>query len=1111
MLNIYLMRESIDKNKFIFEQTQNTDGSKVLIVPDQYTLESEKNALAYLKKSAIFDLEILSPTRLGYKILKETGKPKELLLNKYGRQMLLYSILQKNIGNLKHYNKPASKSGFVELLDEQLGEFQQYYINSTAIRSLLGKIDEKSVLHQKLSDLAVIYEDYENQITQKYIDTKDINEIFIERVHSSDFVANTTFWVSEYDYMAPKNLAFLMQLVSTGKAVNIILTGDMDSNSKDKELFDITKKFVNTLKQACKTIGSEFSITQISEKKYAIDKKSEAIKTIEREIFAYPMSAANETNDDIHLNYAKNIYTEAETVAVYIRNLLREKKYRFHDIAVICNDIDSYGSIIKRTFEEYGIRCFLDKNRDILHNSLVALNLTLLQAARDNLTTNAVISYLKSGFSELNSDEVEILEKYSKKYKIRGNMWLKPFYKFDSTAKFEPELEEINALRDRAVSPLAKFREEINSKSTADEKIKTLYNFIKNDLRVPEKLKTKIREYENMGLTENALENAQIWDITINLYEQSALILKDETLSNELIEEILKSGFSAMKMGMIPSSSDEVLIGNIQRSRIGKIPILIIIAAIDGIFPLTSRTDSLIGDDEKSQLLENFDLEAGKLTETRHLEENMAIYRTLCAPLNELFVIYEQSTPAGDSMKPSRIFQQLCELFPKNPVVGDIYFDGKILNLLSTSEKTLLHIAKKLRNEEKLTDAEALALLWCRKNDEKAYKKLSSALKFKVKAAKLSKNDAKTLYLDTAQTMRLSPSKLEKYAACPFAYFLEFGIKPSKDSPFELSGKQFGDIYHNMVRQISKTLSCDNLPLSHDNSKWQTITDEELTKLIDDILSLETQNYQNGFLFDDEDGAYKIVRIRSVCYQAIRAIIAQVRAGKIKQMLCEIAFSNAKNATLPAITLDCDIPVRIEGKIDRIDILHGENGEYCKVIDYKSGTQKFDKEAVSTGFQLQLAIYLNAATGGMQNFKPAGMFYFNFADKDISLDASNSNDSLTDELFKKYKLDGIFTDSEDVINSLDSDFSGFSKIIPARKTKDGITKNEKYMLSENEFNDFLNAASGIISKLCKKLSSGNIEIYPSKTKNSNACEFCDFASICKFDKSLPTSGYRKSW
>ena len=130
MLNIYLVRENIDKNKVIFEQIKETSGNKVLIVPDQYTLESEKNAFKYLGKSAVIDLEILSPTRLGYKILKETGKPKEILLDKYGRQMLIYNIIKQNVDKLTHFTKLAGKSGFIELVDEQIGEFQQYYIDS---------------------------------------------------------------------------------------------------------------------------------------------------------------------------------------------------------------------------------------------------------------------------------------------------------------------------------------------------------------------------------------------------------------------------------------------------------------------------------------------------------------------------------------------------------------------------------------------------------------------------------------------------------------------------------------------------------------------------------------------------------------------------------------------------------------------------------------------------------------------------------------------------------------------------------------------------------------------------------------------------------------------
>ncbi|MGP1570096.1 MAG: PD-(D/E)XK nuclease family protein [Eubacteriales bacterium] len=1110
MLNIYLMRENIDKNKIIFTQIESTYGNKVLIVPDQYTLASEKNSFKYLNKSAVIDLEILSPSRLGYKILKETGKPKELPLDKYGRQMLLYSIMQKNTDKLKHFTKLAGKSSFIELLDEQLGEFQQYFIDSNTLNKTIAKLDEKSVLYQKLSDLAMIYAEYEKELAEKYIDTKDINEIFIQRIKSSDFVANTNFWISEYDYMAPKNLEFLIQIAARGKNVNIILSGDINPKARDIELFDITKKFIYKLKKSCDTIGIEYKIIQISDKHCEIEKNPD-LKNIESEIFSYPIKSFASKSSAIHLKKSKNIYTEAETAAVYIRKLLAEKKYKFSDIAVICNDIDSLGPIVKRTFQEYKIKCFLDKNRDVHSNILVSLNLTLLQIARSNLTTSAVIAFLKSGFSPLSRDEAEKLENYCKKYKIKGNMWLKDFYKTDSTAKFEPSLDEINSMRDKVISPLSKFRTKIQSETSATEKIKTLYNFIKEDLKVAEKLKIKIKEYENSGFTESALENAQIWDTIINLYEQLVLILKDDEIEIEDIEEILKSGFSNIKIGMIPSTEDEILIGNMQRSRIGQIPVLLILAANEGILPLSNSNDNLINDDEKIQILNICGFEFGEMKQNKLLEENLAIYRMLCAPTDELFISYEQNTQSGDTMKPSQIFLRLAEIFTKNDVKNDIYAPENYLDLLTIPEKAMLNIASKLRDEQDLTEAETMALFWCHKNAPDTYAKLTNALKFEVRAAKLSKGDTKNLYLNNADTMSLSPSRLEKFAACPFAYFLSYGIKPVAESKFELSAGQFGDIYHSVTQKISETLSSDNLKLSDPNSKWQTITNEELISLIDDIIAEETRNYQNGFLFDEADGSYKIKRIRNVCHQVIFAIISQIRAGQIQEILCETIFGNRQNATFPAISISGEPPIIIEGKIDRVDLLDVDGKKYCKIIDYKSGITKFDKDDIIAGFQLQLAIYLTAASNGLKDTKPAGMFYFHFSDKKLLLSANSQSEISDQDLLKEYKLDGIFLDSENVINALDSNFSRFSKIANIQRTKDGIKKNEKHMINEIEFKNFLSSVNSIILKLCKSLTAGDISIYPAKTSNGNACEFCEYTSICKFDKSLPNCNYRKKW
>lgn len=1107
MLNIYVARENINKNKIIFDQIKNTAAHKVLLVPDQFTLQSEKNAFKFLNKSAIIDLEILSPSRLGHKILKEVGMPAGTVLDNYGRHMMLFRIMQRNSNNFLQFGNMLNKPGFIELVNEQIGELQQYYIDSAKLCETFKSLDENTLLYKKLNDLCLIYEEYERQIAEKYIDTTDINEIFINAVKDSNFVTHCNFWVSGFDYLAPKNMGFLMEIAEIAPAVNFFLTCDMSPDIGDRGLFEGGRRLILRLQEACRQRGIPCFLEEIEEKEEWISECADFSKHIEKQLYAFPFKAFENNAEGLHLHYSKNAYTEAETAAAFIRKLLREKGLKLSDIAVICND-EYGGSIVKRSFEQYGISAFLDQNRDVLSNKAVSLNLALLHIMGSNMSTSGILSFLKTGFSDLSREEISILENYVNKFKIKGNMWLKDFYKFDSRSPFATSLDEINKIREKAISPLIKFKNSMSTAESAQHKIQSLYEFISKDLKIVEKLKEKIREYEESGFHEKALENAQIWNKIVKLYEQFALILKDEKISHKNMEEILKSGFSTIKLGMIPSTSDTVLIGTMQRSRIGPVPVLIILDANEGVLPLTLNQETLISSDEKTFALEKTGTELGNSSQMLMLEEKTSIYRMLSSPTRELFVSYQLQSLSAEPKKPSQIFLRLSELFPKNRVKADIYSYEKNLALLVSPKHILHHLADKLRLGKSLNSSELFALKWIYENENSLFRMLVSGLNFNVKADNLAKLTTKELFLKSDNSMRLSPSRLENFARCPFAYFMNYGIKPDKNELFELSSREFGDIYHNCAQKVSEKLSSDGFRLTDPSSKWQTVTEEEIEALVSEIVDEETSAYKDGFIFDVEEGNYKIERIKKVCIKVISAIIFQVRAGQIEKLMSEIAFGNNPYAKLPAIEPDCGFPITIEGKIDRLDIL---KGNYCKVIDYKSGSTTFDKDSALAGFQLQLAIYMSAYISGHPESKAGGMFYFRFSSENINLALNNATDSLDSSSLREFKLDGVFLDSDEVIDALDSNFSGHSKIAGIQRTKDGIKHNPKTMLSETEFADFLNSVSSTISKLCQKLSDGNIDIYPAKINDKAVCEFCDYSSICKFEKSLPNCTYRKSW
>jgi ATP-dependent helicase/nuclease subunit B len=258
--------------------------------------------------------------------------------------------------------------------------------------------------------------------------------------------------------------------------------------------------------------------------------------------------------------------------------------------------------------------------------------------------------------------------------------------------------------------------------------------------------------------------------------------------------------------------------------------------------------------------------------------------------------------------------------------------------------------------------------------------------------------------------------------------------------------------------------------------------------------------------------------MKRVCTDAALILVEHVQKGKIQDIFFEAEFGKASKKHFPPIEVDTSQgKLLIEGKIDRVDILPGN---YIKIIDYKSGSEKFDLEEAKGGWRLQLMLYLKAALGKTQRpereseeIKPAGVFYFKLDEPTFNaseLSGEQLEEKIKAEFRKSFKLDGILLDEPDVIESIAGEFTGSSDIVPVRKNKEGIvvgTSKDK-LLTNDEFTELQLAVDGKIAELCEQLARGNTDIAPRKSGNETACKYCMYQSICKFDLAFEGCTYK---
>ena len=1093
MLNIYYARESTDKEKFIFENI--TPGSFV-IVPDQYTLEAERRAFRHMKVKGLPDIEILGFSRLGDKVLNATGRDGRVLIDKYGRQMLLTGIILRQKENLEIYKGFEEKNSFVEMVNNFISEVKQHGMNCEGLEAVAEGLDESSLLRKKLKDICCIFREYEKAIEGRYTDSEDYIDTIVSRIPEARFVAGRTIWIYGFDCFTPKNFDMIGELIRNAGDVNIVMTYDEGGN--DAQIFEITGAVIAQLEKLAFDMGADLSVKAIEGYH---KNRSVAIEHLERQLYSLPAEPVEDCGG-ITLVHAAGVYQEAETAALYIMELVRDKGLKYRDIAVICNSMDKTAPVITRVFERYDIPVFIDVKRKIVSSAAVIFILTVMEIIVSGYESSRIFRVLKSGFTDFTEDEIEELENYSLKYRITGSGWKKDFTKGVTEYSGE-ELKALNNIRCRFIQMMSCFDDELKKGRTAGEKIKALYSFLTEVCHMPERIEEAALRQAEAGFIEEAQESAQIWNIAAGLMEQLSELIGDEKYSTKDIERLLKAGFEDMETGVLPPVCDGISAGTAQRSRLGDIKALVIIGADEGVFPKGASDEGLLSDDEL-ELLESKDIHIGRLGRVKTQEETLGIYRSLAAPSEYLWIGTSSTDSGGQQQKPSPVIAAIKKIFPGLTEELDAVSRGNAAGLVSVAGASVPHMADALRaamDGEPVDDIWKQALGWYRENDRETLDRLEEGLFFTVRDYKLEKEKALKLYKKDGRDLSLSPSRLEKYCRCPFAHFVDYGLRPHERRIFEMAGREIGDVYHEVLMKLSEKLTTDGTDITDEKSLWMTITYEEYQALVKEILAEEIAGYGDGILAHTGEEEYRTARLSEIVEYIGWVLISHVRAGSIKEAAFEAPFR--RGGSIPPIEIDAgDEKVYIEGIIDRIDILPDGS---VKVIDYKSGSEKFSVKEAKAGWKLQLMLYLKAGLEyGRQHRQPAGVFYFLIENPMIDMSKESREDigsSLESKIVNSFRLEGAIVNDPVVIESIAGKFDGSSSIVQLKTSPKGISGSGNDRLFErDEFTKLLNEVTDRVKETCEGIVSGDIKVAPKqKDINMSACTYCKYKNICSFD------------
>lgn len=1158
MLNIYYGGENIEKEKFIFEHIK---GRSLLLVPDQFSLQAERDAFFYLDKTGLMDLAVVDFSALGHKILKEAGGPVPPLIDKYGRHMLLTRILEESDDALKIYKGVRGKNSFVERVNMLISEMKRSEVSVDMLREVSESLEDSSFLKYKLKDIVTLFSLYEEAIAGKYLDSEDYITFYGDKMLDSSLVAASDVWVYGFDTFTPKNMLVLERILKTARSLNIVMTWEdaaktpSERSAKDdagdpsqsgdaawsgdagflaaddrEDLFSLTGFVIRNLVKMAEDLNEEVTCQAIT----GSGRDNLWSKTM-REFSVSPEAPLQEKDPRITAVCTSNIYAEADRAAVYILQLVREHGYRFGDIVVVCNDTGLRSGVIRRTFVRWGIPVFIDQKRKVIQHPVVGFVLSLLDIIGNGYRDNAVMQLIKSGFLGFAEEEQDALENYVQQFKIRGTLWKKPFSRMGDNYTAE-DLNRFNELREQVVSVIETARDRIGKYNTAGEKIRGLYGFLADDFMMEDRIEAMAKAQQEAGFLDGAAETGQSWNVICRIFDQIVETVGEERLSGRALRQIVEAGLVEMEIGIVPVNPDSVLVGTMQRTRVGRVKALLVLGANEGLLPLQKTDEGLLSEREKA-VLEEMDLEFSRTEDMVKQEERLAIYRTLSQPEERLYVSCSRIDETGGELRPSAVFRELENFLQSRAesddsvVLGDLE-DGEVTEIAVSPKGAISYLTDAFREyleDGKLDEDWLYAGLWYGSHEPEEMERIRRGMEFDNEQNALGGQLADGLYRGDRRAIEASASRLEKYSGCPFAHFISYGLRPEDLRVFEMGPREIGDIYHECIMKLSQRLTAgedsfqglDAVPIAitDPDSRWMKITQEECREEIRRILQEETGTYREGLLSSGRNESYRTERIVDICSRAAWAMIGQARRGRIREMYFEQPF--ARGAELAPIRVNAgEHEVLIKGKIDRMDVLDLPESA-VRIIDYKTGGDAVDVEQIRCGYKLQLMLYLKAATQ-KQEVKPAGVFLFKIREIDADADARTvvpGEAAVEERMEDAYKLEGIVLDDMDMIDSMDTEIGGASKVLPIKYVKKNGSYSGSsggYLFSREEFEELSAQVDQQVERICREISDGNIDIRPKKETKKDmegnyrtSCKYCSYKSICMFDTAFPGCRYER--
>ncbi|RHQ75102.1 helicase-exonuclease AddAB subunit AddB [Firmicutes bacterium AF22-6AC] len=1121
-LRFYFGPSGSGKSHRIYEEimqraAQEPGRNFLIIVPDQFTMQTQKDLVMHSDRGGILNIDVLSFGRLSHRILEEVGTKEMPVLDDTGKSLVLQKIAADLKEQLPAMGSLLHKQGYIHEVKSAISEFMQYGISTQDMDKLIASAEKRGALAMKLRDLKTLYRGFQDYIRDHFITTEETLDVLRRSLVKSKILPDSVVVFDGFTGFTPIQNRLIQELmrVCEETIVTVTIGEEEDPYQMDGEqkLFHLSKKTVADLVK----LAAETEVTRGEDVfvKGGPNRFTEApaLCYLEQNLFRYQYEPYTEKQCEIRMFEALSPREEVHQTALYIRKLIREEGLTYRDIAVVIGDLEGYASYVETEFGQLEIPCFLDRTRGIVLNPMIEYIKSALQLYIRDFSYDTVFHFLRSGMADISREEIDELENYvirtgARGYRTYSRLFTRKTEEMqqgsgqEDTERAEETMERLNRIRQQFADTVEILH--MAPRAKAGEYVDHLYDFLEQN-QVQQKLLNYQQQFEQEGDLAKAREYAQIYRLVMDLLDQIYELLGEEEISLQEFADILEAGFGEITVGTIPQNVDRIVVGDMERTRLKQVKVLFFLGVNDGNIPKNASKGGIISDMDREFLIESGTEMAPSPRQQMYIQR-LYLYLNMTKPSERLYLSYAKVNSDGKGIRPSYLIDTVRKLFPQLAV--EYPQNRSRLEQIEGRQEGARYLAEELREyadgtlrEEERQD---FYLMYCAyEADPEGRDRLTAAAFRRYKESGLSRIVARALY---GRQLENSVSRLETYAACACRHFLQYGLSLQEREEFGFEVSDMGNVYHAVLENFAGKLA-------ESGRTWWDFDENFATQAIKEAVEGYAATYGETVLHSSARNEYAITRMSRILTRTVLTLQQHLKQGSFQPDDYELSFRFAEDLDSIHVDLSEEEKMHLQGRIDRIDVSEDAEHVYVKVIDYKSGNKKFDLAALYYGLQLQLVVYMNAAME-LESRKhpdkeivPAALLYYHIDDPTIETPVELTQEQINEEILTKLRMNGVVNSDPAVVERLDRFLQDKSKVIPVEKKKDGSFSARSGILSREELHVVSAYVDTKIRQIGREILDGKIAANPYEKGNEEACTYCAYKKVCGFDGSIP--GYEK--